>query len=84
MQVIQIENRTINFRNLTNKTTIMIKDKSQNMYKVKRFQNLKILKFYCLQKKRIISNLFKIIRFKSKIHKDNKINFLACRDKTKV
>ncbi len=88
MLEIQIENSLINFRNLINIITIMIKDKFPKMCKLKLFQNLKILKFYYLQKKKILNiNLFKIIKLKSKFHKDkkNKINsFSVCKDKTMV
>ncbi len=61
MPVIPIENKII----IISKIITMIKDKFQNMFKVKLYQNLKILKFYYLQKKRILSNMFKIIKFRN-------------------
>ena len=80
MPVIPIENKII----IISKIITMIKDKFQNMFKVKLYLNLKILKFYYLQKKRILSNMFKIIKFRNWIHKDKKINFSVCKDKKRA
>ncbi len=80
MPVILIDNKII----IISKIITMIKDKFQNMSKVKLYLNLKILKFYYLQKKRIHSNMFKIIKFRKWIHKDKKVNFLVCKDKTRA
>ena len=77
MLEIQIENRSMNIRKLINITIIMIKDKFLKMYKANLFQNLKILKSYCLQKKRFLKiNLLKIIKLKIKIHKDKEIRII--------
>lgn len=65
MLEIQIENSSMNIRKLINTTIIMIKDKFLKMYKANLFQNLKILRFYYLQKKRILKiNLLKILLIK--------------------